>query len=209
MVTSSTSEAAGAENVGDLVGLRHGEAAAPRAEAQGHAAGPPRLLPPSPNSSEMTSIHRWPWPAFEESAQLDGGGVENLVHDALGERLQRLPGLLVGAGEAGEGPAELGLADLLELLAQGDDGRDHFEAAQAIGELRHLALHERLRLLGLALPLAQVGLDHGAEIVHVVDEDILEIVHGGIDVARHGDVDEEEGRPRRPGGCGPPPPRGR
>src|SRR5262249_3814591 len=48
--------AAGTEGVGDFGALHHGEAAAASAEAELHARGAPRPLPPRPKSSEMTSI---------------------------------------------------------------------------------------------------------------------------------------------------------
>src|SRR5262249_18110324 len=70
--------AAGAEGVGDFGALHHGEAAAASAEAELHARGAPRPLPPRPNSSEMTSIQRWPCPDFEESLSFTVGACSTL-----------------------------------------------------------------------------------------------------------------------------------
>ena len=86
---------------------------------------------------------------------------------------------------------DLAGADLFELLLQADDGgRDlgHLEA-------RHHALHflgdQRLGVVGLFHALAQVGVDHFLQVVDIVEEDVVEVVDGGLDIARHGDIDEE------------------
>ncbi len=63
---------------------------------------------------------------------------------------------------------------------------------EAVCELGDLPFHERLAPLRFALALAQVRLDHRAQVVDVVAESVVEIVDGRLDVARHGDVDEEE-----------------
>ena len=53
--------------------LGDGESAAAGAEAKLHDPGPVRPLAPSPNSSEMTSTQRRPWPAREESRSFTVG----------------------------------------------------------------------------------------------------------------------------------------
>src|SRR6266478_168515 len=89
-----------------------------------------------PKSARATSASRSPVVArARRVAELHGGAVQDLVDESLGEGLERLARGGVGPGEPGEGPGDLGAADLLELLAQGDDGRDHLQVAQARGEL--------------------------------------------------------------------------
>ena len=97
-----------------------------------------------------------------------------------------------GVGQPGQRLAHLALPDLLEPLAQRDDGRDHLDVALAREELGDLALDERLGALGLARALAQVGVDHLLEVVDVVAVHVVERVDAGLDVARHRDVDEEQ-----------------
>ena len=62
-------------------------------------------------------------------------------------------------------------------------------------EPRHHALHflghDLLGVVGLLHALAQVGVDHFLQIVDVVEEDVVEIVDGGLDIARHRDIDQE------------------
>ena len=91
----------------------------------------------------------------------------------------------------------LGQADLLQPLAQRHDGGDHLDVALARQELADLALDERLGPLGLARALAQVRVHHLLEVVDVVAVDVVERVHARLDVAGHGDVDEEQ-RPPAP-----------
>ena len=62
-------------------------------------------------------------------------------------------------------------------------------------EPRHHALHffgdDRLGVVRLLHALAQVGVDHFLQVVDVVEEDVVEIVDRGLDVARHRDIDQE------------------
>ncbi len=46
---------------------------------------------------------------------------------------------------------------------------------------------------GFLAPLAQIGVDHFLQIVDVVEEDVVEIVDRGFDVAGHRNIDEEHG----------------
>ena len=48
-------------------------------------------------------------------------------------------------------------------------------------------------VLGLLRALPQVGVDHFLQIVDVVEEDVVQIVDRRVDVARHGDIDQEHG----------------
>ena len=117
--------------------------------------------------------------------------MRDLVDDAAGQRVQRLFLLRGERPEAAAHLFDLAGANLFELLLQADDGgRDlgHFEA-------RHHALHffgdQRLGVVRLFHALAQVGVDDFLQIVDVVEEDVVEVVDGGLDIARHGDIDQE------------------
>ena len=50
-----------------------------------------------------------------------------------------------------------------------------------------------LGVVGLLHALAQVGVDHFLQVVDVVQEDVVHLVDGRLDVARHGDIDQEHG----------------
>ena len=93
--------------------------------------------------------------------------------------------------EARERFLELALADRLHLLADGDDRRDDLEALEPAPEALHLLLDDRLPAHRLALALVDVTGDGDREVVEVVEVDVVEVVDRGIEVARHGEVDEE------------------
>ena len=107
-------------------------------------------------------------------------------------------GLLLGRerrveiGEALRGAGELGFAEGfcrgLELL----DGLGGGGLGEALAVAVGFELHDGLCGLGLAAALNAVLLRDLLEIVDVVDEAAFEVVDGGIDVARDGDVDEED-----------------
>ncbi len=88
---------------------------------------------------------------------------------------------------------DLVLADLLPALAQlHQQGHDVQRLAPG-HELLDLALDDGLGRRRFLATLAKVGLGHGLQVVEVVDEDARHLGGVGIDVARHCDVDQEEG----------------
>ena len=58
-------------------------------------------------------------------------------------------------------------------------------------EALDLFVDDLFRAFRLALPVGDVRADHLLQVVDVVDEDAVQLVHLGIHVARHGNIDEE------------------
>ncbi len=63
----------------------------------------------------------------------------------------------------------------------------------AVAVARHLAGHNRLGRLGLAIAHCLVLHRDLLQVVDVVHEAAVDLIHFGSHVARHGDVDEEHG----------------
>ena len=131
---------------------------------------------------------------FAEGGEL---GVEELGGQRAGEGVDS--GLLggskggAGGGEADGGAFELGLADGLGGLLQGDDGGDGVARLQALVVELDLAADDGFGGGGLSAAVGEVGGGDLLEIVDVVDEAAFDLVHARIDIAGDGDVDEEHG----------------
>src|SRR5687767_3565302 len=95
-------------------------------------------------------------------------------------------------GQPATGPRELAVADLLGQRAQRRDRGDDVERGVPLAEAVGLLGDEPLRVRGLTTTARKRLLDHGAEIVDVVEEAAVEAVDGGIEVSRHREVDEEQ-----------------
>ena len=119
--------------------------------------------------------------------------MEKLVDEAAGERFNG--GKLLGGecADAGVDAAQFCLADFLGLALEGDDGRRDVDGALALVKALDLSGNEGLGVSGLAAALGEVRGGDGLQVVDVVDEDAVELVDGGIDVAGHGNVNEEHG----------------
>ena len=98
-----------------------------------------------------------------------------------------------GGGEADGGAFELGLADGLGGVLQGDDGGDGVARLQALKVELDLAADDLFGGGGLSAAVGEVGCGDLLEVVDVVDEAAFDLVHARIDVAGDGDVDEEHG----------------
>ncbi len=124
-------------------------------------------------------------------------GVEELGGEGAGESFDG--GLLgggescSGGGKAGVDAFELGLADGFGGLLQSDDGGDGVARLQALLVEFDLAGDDGLGGGGLSAAVGEVGGGDLLQVVDVVDEASLDLVHEGIDVARYGDIDEEHG----------------
>jgi hypothetical protein len=119
--------------------------------------------------------------------------MHDLVDDAAG---QRFDGHFLIGGHRTQASADainLGLANGFEMVLQADDGRNHVERLQAGVEFIDLAIDDRLRFFGFLLAIGNVRTDRLLQIVDVIDEDAVDLVHLRIDVAGHGDIDEEHG----------------
>jgi hypothetical protein len=55
------------------------------------------------------------------------------------------------------------------------------------------AIDDRLRLFRFLLAIGDVRTDRLLQIVDVIDENAVDLVHRRIDVARNGDIDKEHG----------------
>ena len=87
----------------------------------------------------------------------------------------------------------LGDAHLFCPLLQGDDcGRD-VDGAQALMETLDFSGNKRFGVDCLSAALIHVRGGHLLQVVDVVDEDAIELVHQRIDVARDCDIDEKHG----------------
>ena len=87
---------------------------------------------------------------------------------------------------------ELGGADLLGVGAQRRDRRHDLERGPPLAEPLGLLDDEPLGDLGLGAAAGERLGDDSLEVVDVVEEAAVELVHGRVDVTRDGDVDEEE-----------------
>src|SRR6202158_4657323 len=120
-------------------------------------------------------------------------GVHDFVDDATS---QRLDGQFLVGGHGTEAPANpinLGLANGFEVVLQADDGGNHVESLQASVEFFDFAIDDRFRLFGFLLAIGDVRRDRLLQIVDVIDEDAIDLVHLRIDVAGNGDIDKEHG----------------
>ena len=127
--------------------------------------------------------------------ELHGGAVEQLVHD---RSRGGVDGAFLFGGERAEAPPgflDLGPADLVGALAQIDEQRHHVERAAPLEERADLLLDDAFRGGSFPLPLAEVRLGDRLHVVEVVEEDAGHLPGVLGDVARHGDVDEEERPP--------------
>src|SRR5581483_11201803 len=77
------------------------------------------------------------------------------------------------------------------LLKQRDDRRG-LPRAKPGQELRGLLRGDGVRLLRLLHPPARLLRNDGLQVVYIVQKDVVQAVHVRVNVARHGDVNEEE-----------------
>ena len=135
--------------------------------------------------------------------------VEDVGDERLREPLDRGP---VGRAQRGELAGvllELGAPDALELLAQAAHDVGLQEAAAPLLELQDALLDDRLRARDLARARPRVHVRHLLQRVEVVAVDVGELADLGLDVARHGEVEDEEraaARRARAARCGAPRP---
>ena len=119
--------------------------------------------------------------------------MHDLVDDAAS---QGFDGQFLIGGHRAQASAhaiDFGLANRFEMILQADDGRNDVERLQAGVKFFDLAVDDGFGLFGFLLAIGDVGTDRLLQIVDVVDEDAVELVHLRIDVARDGDIDEEHG----------------
>ena len=121
-----------------------------------------------------------------------GGQVKELVHDLGGDRFDRPPLALGEPSEPRLGLPQLRRPDLLRPGAQGRDRRDDVE--RGLPRVKPLGFRSDDPLGALRLPPPpRERLRHdGLEIVEVVEVAAVQSGDLGVEVTRHGEVDEEE-----------------
>ena len=87
------------------------------------------------------------------------------------------------------------LDDRVAVLAQRADRRLHGELPEPLGEARDLLLDDRLGAQRLGLADRDRVRDARLQVVHVVERHAGQVAAGRVDVARHGDVDEQQRPP--------------
>ena len=104
-------------------------------------------------------------------------------------------GLLLGGevSEAFGGAGEFGLANSFCTLLEGEDGGDGVAGDEALLVFGYLVGDDVLGGFGLAATVGEMGGGDLLEVVDVVDEAALDLIHAGVDVAGNGDIDEEHG----------------
>ncbi len=95
-------------------------------------------------------------------------------------------------------PRQLALPQSLGLLLQRQDRRHRVERLEPLLIARHLRQHNLLRRFGFPRALRPVALRHLLQIVNVVDEAAIHLVHARVHIARHRDIDEKHGPPTPP-----------
>ena len=138
--------------------------------------------------------------------------VEQLADDAVGEGFDGVELGRVELAEAGAEPLDLGLAHRLGPIAQRHDHRGDLAGRRGAEVALELVVDDRPHAGDLALAGRGADRGEGAEVVHVEEGDAGELTDGGVDVAGHGDVDDQQraagagvehrARARRPRGAG-------
>ena len=166
------------------LGLRQREPGAARADADEHL----RLPSSSANRRRIASAYASPSPSAAACFIRTVGSCRSLF------RICAVTASSVRRSSSGSAAElrELGGADLLGVGAQRRDRRHDVERGAPLAEALGLLDDEPLGHLGLGAPAGERLGDDRLEVVDVVEEAAVELVHRGIDVARDGDVDEEE-----------------
>ena len=84
-------------------------------------------------------------------------------------------------------------ANFFGLSLQSDDGRGGSDGTLALVEALDFFGDQGFGINGVAAALLDMRGGDLLQIVNVIDEDAVELVHLGVDVARDGDVNEEHG----------------
>src|SRR6185436_1414492 len=118
-----------------------------------------------------------------------GGAMEELLHDAVHERLERR---MILWTEAAAMAVQLLLRDLLEVGPERGHGRLHRERPVPLEESRHLRLDDGFHLGDLGAPLREALCHELRERVQLVHEHVRQLRDLRIHVPRHCEIEEEE-----------------
>src|SRR5207253_10562974 len=83
------------------------------------------------------------------------------------------------------------LANGLEMILQRHDRRDHIECLNPGLEALNLTVNDGFRALSFLLAVGDVSGYGLLQIIDIVDEDAVQLVHPRINVARNSNIDEE------------------
>ena len=108
---------------------------------------------------------------------------------------------VVEVGEAGGEPVELGGANLLGGPVHRCDQRRRLAGRRLDEEALDLLGDDDADAFGLGGTLRQATVGPVAQVVEVGQRDAVEVGHRRVDVARHGDVDDEQRAVRGPPGA--------
>src|SRR5204863_5626296 len=118
--------------------------------------------------------------------------VHQLVDQTLRKRVEYLGGLLA-AGKHTQRAIELLAARLIGTAAQRADQRHALTRLHPVHELPDLAVDDDLGLRDRRAARVDVGAHDLSEIVDAVEEHVIELGRFGLDIARYGEVDHENG----------------
>src|ERR1019366_3551479 len=121
------------------------------------------------------------------------GRMEELVDEAARERFDGCDLFGAQGAKACLDAAQFRLADLFGLALQGDDGRGDVDGALTLVESLYLRGDERLGIGGLGAAFSHVRCGDGLQVVDVVDEDSVDLIHRRLDIARDSNINEENG----------------
>lgn len=120
-------------------------------------------------------------------------GVEEFGGERAGEGFYGFALLGGEVGEAFGGAGEFGLTDGFGALLEGEDGRNGVAGLKALVVFVDFPTDDGFGGFGLAAAVGEVGRGNLLEVVDIVDEAAIDLVHARVDVAGDGDVDEEHG----------------
>ena len=124
---------------------------------------------------------------FEEGDGLMG----QLADKPVQHGLQGVAGFLVDRAKPPEGTLQFLLRVGFKMGEQVHNGGLQVQRIQPEAEGVHFIGHDSLRLFGLNAAVREVFFNHFFKIVDVVEVDVVEIIHIGIDVVGDGDVDKK------------------
>ena len=117
--------------------------------------------------------------------------MRNLVHDTARQRFDRLFLLRRKYTQLSAQPLHLRLADLFQSILEHHDRRRGFPRLQPKHQPFHLFGDDLLGLLRFLQSPIAVRLNYFLQIVNVVQEDIVDLIHRRLDIAGNCNVDQE------------------
>src|SRR2546426_76059 len=132
-------------------------------------------------------------PLTERTLQVHRRHMEELLHQAPAERLERTSLALFEWAHPGQGCVEFLAPRRLRPLAQRHNGGGGLTGRQPLVKLPHFTPDQILRYESRPLAGAVVLCDDVFQSVHIVEKHIFQGLGGWINIAWHGHIDEEQG----------------